>query len=443
MPDFGVFISVPTESVAVRAAVGSIVAVAVVAILLRMGLRIPRVRTVAVTVPALALLAVVAISWGDLLLPIVMTATEAENALPVPVGDGYVPFAPVGLPLIVGLWTTVFGLRLWRRMAMMGRMRRVAGAGAPSRDFRVQRLTRRVARHLRRPAPRVVIVDGCPGGAVVVGVRQPTLVIDAQLLRRLDEGELEGLLAHELAHVHRRDNLIAFIVGVVRDAFFFVPGCRWVVRRLCTERELAADEVAVATTGRPGALASGLLKVIDSQQQPSACAAFGASTSAITRVERLVADVPRVGPARGLVESALVAAVLTLAVAVSVQLPATIVGQAGERYALSFLWTWQRAPAPAATEATAFAVYHDAKAIRPEQRVSGSETLEPGAEFAPSLLRGLRPADVAVGGVAVRTGARDRLVLDVDLIRQWRATPLVAADEGLGVYWLQRHDGMR
>ena len=101
----------------------------------------------------------------------------------------------------------------------------------------------------------MAVLPTCPGGALVVGTRQPVVLIGQDLLDRLDDAELEGVLAHELAHVRRRDNLVSAALGAARDLTFFVPGGGWAVRQLHRERELAADQVAVAATGRPGALA--------------------------------------------------------------------------------------------------------------------------------------------------------------------------------------------
>ncbi len=435
MPSIGILLSLPTESVAVRATVGSLAGVALVALLLRSSLQVPRVRSAAALVPLGALVGAVIASWGELLLPTLMTSTRADNALPVLVRGGYVRFAPVAWPLLV-IWVVVASLRVTARVRGVRHLHLLSSGGKASRDLRVQQLTPRLARRLRVPQPRVVVVEECPGGAAVVGLRQPTIVVDLHLLASLDDEELEGLLAHELAHVRRRDNLLAFMVGIVRDLFFFVPGGRWVTRWLCAERELAADQIAVRVTRRPGALASGLLKVIDHHRAAPACAAFAAPTAVVTRVERLVAEAPGGGASRTVAESALVAGALTLAVAIAVQLPATIAGQAGERDALAVLWAWQP---PTSTsplvEATAFDVYRRSRTGAPSELDTRAALLHDGGEFNPAYLRAQQfSASFSLEGRA----RRDHPSTDPDPQRQWRATPVVAAQDGLGVYWLSR-----
>jgi Zn-dependent protease with chaperone function len=112
-------------------------------------------------------------------------------------------------------------------------------------------MTRRLATALGIAVPRLAVVASCPGGAYVAGARRPVIVLGRDLLDQLDDAELEGVLAHELAHVKRRDNLVAIGLGALRDLVFFVPGGGWAVRQLHRERELAADQVAVGVTDRP------------------------------------------------------------------------------------------------------------------------------------------------------------------------------------------------
>lgn len=437
MPSIGVLLSLPTESVAVRATVGSLAGVVLVAVLLRSGLKVPRVRSAAALVPLGALVGAVISSWGELLLPTLMTSTKADNALPVLVRGGYVRFAPVAWPLLV-IWVVVAGLRLLARVRATRHLRLLSCGGEVSRDLRVQQLTPKIARRLRVAQPRVVVVEDCPGGAAVVGLQQPTIVIDSHVLASLDDEELEGLLAHELAHVRRRDNLLAFTVGVVRDLFFFVPGGRWVTRWLCAERELAADQIAVRATRRPGALASGLLKVIDHHRAVPACATFAAPAAVVDRVERLVVEGPGGGATRTAAESVLVVGALTVAVAIAVQLPAAIAGQAGERDALAVLWAWQPPPASPLVEATAFDVYRRSRAEAPSELASESTQVHDGGEFNPVYLRGEHPFSAAFfAGEGRARGAGSEA--ELDLQRRWRATPVVPAEDGRpGVYWLSR-----
>lgn len=103
----------------------------------------------------------------------------------------------------------------------------------------------------RRPR---ALVCGWPGG-------RPRLLLSTWLPARLDAWETEGVLAHEVAHIARRDHLVAWLALLLRDAFCYLPSSWAAFRRLQQQQELACDDLAVAATGRPLALASALAKV--------------------------------------------------------------------------------------------------------------------------------------------------------------------------------------
>jgi Zn-dependent protease with chaperone function len=361
--DLGVLVALPLESIVVRAVVVTVGVVAVVRLLLRAGMRSPHARIATALAPAAALVFVVLLTGTDMRPPMLMIPADGARAIPIPVRDGSLNFAPIAIPLIVGLWAVVAGIRLVRRVGSLYRSRRgamlLADHSTPNRSL--QRTARRVARLLDVPEPRVVVRPTCPGGAFVLGSRRPVIVIGADLLARLDHEELEGVFAHELAHVRRRDTLVASVLGVLRDLTFFIPGGGWAIRQLHRERELAADRVAVAATRRPGALASGLLKVLDTGPGVEhACAALVPSGSLVDRVRVLVDQTPAPTRMRRVSESAAVVVVVVTATAVALVVPGAIAGPDQQRDALAFVWSATPAVTAAevpAGEARAFDVY--------------------------------------------------------------------------------------
>lgn len=434
MPDvFGILFSLPTESVTVRAVVGSLAAVAAATVLLRALLQAPRARILGALLPIGALVGAVVASWDQLLLPTLMTTSSAEDALgPFLVRDTYLRFAPVTWPLL-STWGVITGLRVVRRSLVVRRMRALTAQSVTSHDTRVRWLLLRVAADLRVDPPPVVMVEECPGAAALVGVRHPVLAMDADVVDRLDDHELEGVLAHELAHIRRRDNLLALLVGLIRDVFFFVPGGRWVTRRLCGEREVAADQLAVTATGRPGALASGLLKAIDVTHPRSACG-FAAPLAAVERVERLTSEGWRSKPLRTAAEVLAVATVLALSVLASVRVPALVAEQAEEgwgRDALAVLWTWPTTAGTATPEATAFDVYHRSNTADQAASPDTTRTRSPGQMLHPAVLGG-EPRAQSAG----RVGSEQLARREAEALRDWRARAVLTGDDGTGVYWL-------
>ncbi len=147
------------------------------------------------------------------------------------------------------------------------------------------------------PKPTVAIADTDMPNAFATGrsSNRAVVCVTTGLLRRLDAEELEGVLAHELAHVAHRDVLVmtvASFVGVLagfltrswlwggmvrrRDsdsngalAFLLIMVVSVVVyaisflltRMLSRYRELSADRTGALLTGRPGALGRALQKI--------------------------------------------------------------------------------------------------------------------------------------------------------------------------------------
>jgi HEAT repeat protein len=72
----------------------------------------------------------------------------------------------------------------------------------------------------------------------------PWVVVPPDWPQRAIESQRAGLF-HELAHVRRRDHLLAPFLEIVRIAFFFHPMVRWLLARLEYERELLCDEMVV------------------------------------------------------------------------------------------------------------------------------------------------------------------------------------------------------
>ncbi len=149
------------------------------------------------------------------------------------------------------------------------------------------------AAKLGMPHPRLLVRIKDYPLALTCGLRRPTLLLSTWMLEQLDRGELESVLAHELAHVARRDFLVVWLATMLRDAFFYLPTSRIAYRQLQCEKELACDDLAVGLTHHPLALASALAKV---WQELVSEPTFGMAQSFTdqddlieTRIERLMA----------------------------------------------------------------------------------------------------------------------------------------------------------
>lgn len=124
-----------------------------------------------------------------------------------------------------------------------------------------------------------VIRDGIPlSAATGRGPRSSAVALTAACIAACPPAELEGLLAHEVAHVRRRDihvqttaAIVAALLletsrigGFLQRALLFVLGpiaAAFVHALVSPKRELAADRLAAELCGSPHGLADALLRL--------------------------------------------------------------------------------------------------------------------------------------------------------------------------------------
>jgi bla regulator protein blaR1 len=143
----------------------------------------------------------------------------------------------------------------WRQVSKM------LQRSVPADERREVEILRRIENNTKvRTQTRFLISSDLmePG---VFGIFRPVLLWPAQLSDRLEDAHLEAILAHEVAHVQRRDNLTALIHMVVEAIFWFHPFVWWIEHRMLEERERACDEAAVQLGGQADIYADSLLRV--------------------------------------------------------------------------------------------------------------------------------------------------------------------------------------
>lgn len=126
-------------------------------------------------------------------------------------------------------------------------------------------------------------------GPAVVGVVRPVLLFPTGIAERLTPSELEAVLAHELCHVRRRDNLFAAIHMFVEAALWFHPLVWWISARLVEEREQACDEEVLRLGSQPEIYADAILNVCKFYvQSPLVCASGVSGASIRRRIEAIM-----------------------------------------------------------------------------------------------------------------------------------------------------------
>jgi len=141
---------------------------------------------------------------------------------------------------------------------------------------------------------RVVAVRPAPGNVSPFTARtlRPVIWLPASLWSRLTLAQRDAIVAHELAHVRRRDWLWNGMQTLVEAILFFHPAAWWLGRRVREEREHACDDLAVATCGDPIALAEGLATLEQQRRGGPQLALAARRGSLVRRVSRLLVGAP-------------------------------------------------------------------------------------------------------------------------------------------------------
>jgi len=161
------------------------------------------------------------------------------------------------------------------------------GRGAtPSDD--VLALVGRIARRLGIHRAVVVRQTLKAAAPMVIGWLKPALVLPASILTGLAPGELEAVLAHELAHVRRHDYLVNLVQTVVETLLFYHPAVWWLSCRIRSEREFCADDLAIRVCQRRDVYARSLVALAEIVRTPSHRAVAATGGRFLARIRRII-----------------------------------------------------------------------------------------------------------------------------------------------------------
>ena len=150
------------------------------------------------------------------------------------------------------------------------------------------------ARRVGLDPARVRVVTGLPNPAFTTGWWRPRVFVARDLPERLTAHELEAVLAHEAAHVRRRDPLRLFLMRTLATVLFWLPALARLVADLADEWEISADDDAARTHALP--LASAILRLAGADVGvPEPAVGFQRADLLARRILRLAGEEALVG----------------------------------------------------------------------------------------------------------------------------------------------------
>jgi bla regulator protein blaR1 len=167
------------------------------------------------------------------------------------------------LPALVAVWLCgflvvffVWGVR-WRRVSSALRTAQPVREGREVETLRRLEPMGGIRKRIEMFLSRTSLEPG------IFGIARPVLIWPQGISKHLEDAHLEAILAHELWHVRRRDNLAAAIHMVVEAIFWFHPLVWWLGARMVEERERACDEEVLESGTERHVYAESILKVCE------------------------------------------------------------------------------------------------------------------------------------------------------------------------------------
>ncbi len=167
------------------------------------------------------------------------------------------------LPVAVAIWLCGFLIVFSIWAARWLRIRAAAAKAVPQREGREMDALRRLLGSGMTSDEIDILLSRDSLEPGIFGIVHPVLLWPEGLSKKLDDAQLEAVIAHELCHVRRCDNFAAAVHMLVEAVFWFHPLVWWLGRRLIDERERACDEEVLQRGSDRHLYAESILKICE------------------------------------------------------------------------------------------------------------------------------------------------------------------------------------
>ena len=195
------------------------------------------------------------------------------------------------LPVLLTTWLCgsvlliAFWVFRWKQVATIVRAAEPLRSGREAEALQTLTQALRVSVHVNLLSTSASLEPG------IFGVFRPTLVWPSAISVHFSDSHLRSILAHELCHVRRRDNLTAMLHSLVESLFWFHPLVWWLGARLIEQRELACDEEVIAFGTDRRVYAESILKVCEfCTSPPLACVSGVTGADLKRRISRIMKE---------------------------------------------------------------------------------------------------------------------------------------------------------
>lgn len=194
------------------------------------------------------------------------------------------------LPMIVLIWLVGVGffiLRLFGGLAYVQRLKYQRTTLLPAYwQAKVKALTTKI------PVDKTVRIFESASIRVpmVIGYFKPFILLPIGAINQLGEEEIEAIIAHELAHVFRKDFLLNIFLSFIEVFYYYHPAVWWISGNIRLERENCCDDIAIQVCGNSLTYAKALVRLQElNAYSPSFAMPFsGQKNQLLNRIKRIL-----------------------------------------------------------------------------------------------------------------------------------------------------------
>lgn len=193
------------------------------------------------------------------------------------------------LPFIVLLWAMGMALLIIRFAGGYAYTQRLKNYKTVALPQTWQQTLATLAMAARISQPVKLMESALVKVPMVVGYLKPVILLPVGTIIGLPAEQVEAILAHELAHIYRKDYLVNIFQCIIEIVFFYHPGIWWISSRIREEREHCCDDLALSICGNTLTFAKALANLEQvAHHTPALALGFpGKGKQLLSRIKRL------------------------------------------------------------------------------------------------------------------------------------------------------------
>jgi bla regulator protein blaR1 len=218
-----------------------------------------------------------------------LTALE-DDVKPVSLVVQFKAYFTSHFPLIITLWFIGIIILTLKFLGGLAYVQRLKNYKAIDITFQWEEKLKSISNKIGLNKTVRILESSLVAVPMVVGYVKPVILLPIGAIAGLSSSQVEAILAHELAHILRKDYLVNIFQTIIEILFFYHPVIWWISARVREERENCCDDIALQVNENSLVYAKALSTLGEMQVQTPqmAMAATSKSKNLYKRIKRML-----------------------------------------------------------------------------------------------------------------------------------------------------------